>query len=52
MNYVRFIAIIASWKFALTNPEVFTVLYLVAQILGALDGSIARLLGQTSFFGS
>ena len=52
MNYVRFVAIVASWKFALTDPKIFSILYIVSQVLGAIDGTIARLLGQTSFFGS
>ena len=52
MNYVRFVAIIVSWRYALTDPHIFTILYAVAQVLGALDGTIAKILGQTSFFGS
>lgn len=44
MGYVRFIAIIASWKFAMTDPVLFTVLYTTSYLLGAFDGTVARLL--------
>ena len=45
MGYVRFFTIIASWKFAMTDPHVFTVLYLTSYLLGAVDGTVAKALG-------
>lgn len=44
IGYIRFITILASWKFALTDPYVFTALYATSYLLGAIDGTVARLL--------
>lgn len=52
LGYVRFVAIIASWKFALNDPMVFTALYATSYLLGAVDGTVARALKQCSFFGA
>jgi CDP-diacylglycerol--inositol 3-phosphatidyltransferase len=52
IGYIRFIAIIASWKFALTDPYIFTALFTFAYLLDAIDGPIARMLGQTSEYGA
>lgn len=52
MGYIRFITIVASSKFALNDPETFTILYLISYILGAFDGTVARLFSQCSFFGA
>ena len=52
IGYVRFVAIVASWKFALSDPIIFTALYATSYLLGAIDGTVARLLKQCSFFGA
>jgi CDP-diacylglycerol--inositol 3-phosphatidyltransferase len=52
MGYVRFFAIILSWKYAMNDPYTFTILYATSYMLGAIDGTVARLFGQTSFFGA
>ena len=52
MGYIRFLTIIASWKFAMSDPVTFTALYSVSYLLGALDGTVARTLKQCSFFGA
>ena len=44
MGYVRFITILVSWKYAMTDPYTFIALYATSYLLGALDGTIARLL--------
>ena len=43
MGYVRFVAIIASWKYAMSDPNCFIMLYGISYLLGALDGTVARL---------
>ena len=45
IGYVRFLTIVASWKFALSDPKIFTILYVTSYGLGAIDGTVARLLG-------
>lgn len=52
LGYLRFLAIVASWKFALSDPLIFTGLYATSYLLGAVDGTLARLLKQCSFFGA
>jgi phosphatidylglycerophosphate synthase len=52
IGYVRFAAILASWKFALTDPYIFTALFAFASLLDAVDGPVARLLNQTSQYGA
>lgn len=44
--------IVVSWKFALTDPKTFTLLYAASYLIGAIDGTIARLMKQCSFFGA
>ncbi|CDW80689.1 cdp-diacylglycerol-inositol 3-phosphatidyltransferase [Stylonychia lemnae] len=52
LGYVRFFAIVASWKFAMTDPVKFTILYAICYFLGAIDGTVAKVLKQCSFFGA
>ena len=52
LGYIRFFAIVASWKFALSDPLIFTGLYATSYLLGAIDGTVARVLKQCSFFGA
>ncbi len=52
MGYVRFVTIVASWKYAMSDPHCFAMLYGISYLLGALDGTVARLLSQCSFFGA
>ena len=49
---MRFVTIVASWKFALTDPYIFTALFATASLLDAVDGPVARMLGQTSQYGA
>lgn len=52
LGYIRFILIVASWPFALNEPGTFLALYGTSYFLGAIDGPIAKLLGQESFYGT
>lgn len=52
LGYIRFVLIIASWPFALTDPQTFLALYGSSYLLGAIDGPLAKILGQESFFGT
>lgn len=52
LGYIRFVAIIASWPFALSLPETFVGLYLLAQSLGVMQNILAKSLGQESFYGT
>ena len=52
LGYIRFVAIVASWPFAMTDPYTFLVLYGTSYLLGAIDGPLAKLLNQESFFGT
>jgi len=52
LGYLRFILIVVSWKFALTDPLIFTGIYTASYLISAIDGTLARLLKQCSFFGA
>ena len=52
LGYIRFVTILASWPFAMSDPKTFLALYLTSYGLGAVDGPLAKLLGQESFFGT
>ena len=52
LGYIRFITIVASWPFAMTDPYTFLALYTTSYLLGAIDGTLAKALGQESFFGT
>ncbi len=52
LGYIRFVLIVASWPFALNDPQTFLGLYGSSYILGAIDGPLAKILGQQSFFGT
>ena len=52
LGYIRFVAIIASWPFALSDPKIFLALYITSYGLGAIDGPLAKILSQESFFGT
>ena len=52
IGYVRFFTIVPSWYFALSDPIIFSYLYVISYILGAIDGPIAKILGQQSFYGA
>jgi len=41
---VRFLAILVSWKFAMNDPRTFITLFAVSSLLGAIDGTVARVL--------
>jgi len=36
----------------LTDPRTFTILYVTSYALGAVDGTVAKILGQESFYGA
>ena len=46
LGYIRFITIVASWPFALSDPQTFLALYITSYGLGAIDGPLAKLLNQ------
>ncbi|TNV73142.1 hypothetical protein FGO68_gene2396 [Halteria grandinella] len=52
LGYIRFLTILASWPFAMTDPQTFLALYATSYLLGAIDGPLAKLLNQQSFFGT
>lgn len=52
IGYFRLALILISWKFALTDPYIFTALFATSYLLDAVDGNVARLLGQTSYYGA
>lgn len=52
IGYVRLLTIVASWPFAMTDPQTFLGLYGTSYLLGAIDGPIASMLGQKSFYGT
>ena len=45
LGYIRFVAILASWPFAMSDPKTFLALYLTSYGLGAIDGPLAKILG-------
>ena len=46
IGYVRFLTIVLSWPFALSDPKIFLALYSTSYLLGAIDGPLSKLLGQ------
>lgn len=52
IGYFRLALILLSWKFALTEPKIFLALYGTSYLLDAVDGNVARLLNQCSFYGA
>ena len=44
LGYIRFLTIVASWPFAMTDPYTFLALYSTSYLLGAVDGPLAKLL--------
>ena len=46
LGYIRFITIVASWPFALSDPNTFLALYITSYGLGAIDGPLAKILDQ------
>ena len=45
LGYIRFVAILASWPFAMSDPKTFLALYVTSYALGAIDGPLAKILG-------
>jgi phosphatidylglycerophosphate synthase len=52
LGYIRFFTIVLSWKFALNDPRTFTILYVTSYVLGAIDGTVAKICNQCSFYGA
>ena len=46
LGYIRFITIVASWPFALSDPQTFLALYITSYGLGAIDGPLSKILDQ------
>eukprot|EP00164_Ancoracysta_twista_P000417 GFYU01000566.1.p1 GENE.GFYU01000566.1~~GFYU01000566.1.p1 ORF type:complete len:227 (-),score=11.18 GFYU01000566.1:22-678(-) len=52
VGYARIILSLISYAYAFTDWVIFTTLYAISYILDAVDGPLARHLGQTSRFGA
>mmetsp|Transcript_36159 Transcript_36159/g.35111 ORF Transcript_36159/g.35111 Transcript_36159/m.35111 type:complete len:88 (-) Transcript_36159:469-732(-) len=52
VDYIRLLAILVSWKFAYSDPEIFAVLYISSYSLDVVDGILARAFNQCTYFGA
>lgn len=52
LGYLRFVLLLLAYSLAPSSPHSFALLFWASVALGALDGSLARLLKQESFYGA